>query len=123
MYEIWLMANIVWEMALGVWPLVAAAALLWVGLLVLAWRRRAAAAGPAWTPALVAGALIAAVAFVAVPALTRSSLSELSYWVDWLSLAAIAAAAGAAAFAFAWPLVRLWHSFRSPHPTSVSQGA
>lgn len=30
MYEIWLMLNIVWEIALGVWPLLLMAAVLWL---------------------------------------------------------------------------------------------
>jgi hypothetical protein len=98
---------------LGIWPLVAVALLLWVVLVGLAWRRNAVGEGPAWTWALVVGAVVAGVACLAVPALTSSSLRELSYWVDWLSLAGIAAAAGAVAFAFAWPLVRLWRAVGS----------
>jgi hypothetical protein len=132
MYEIWLMLNILWETALGVWPLLAVAALAWVVLVALAWRRsRAAAAlgseagdtrasparrlGRAWAPALAAALVVAVLAFFALPMLTRSSLRELAYWVDWLSQAGIAAGVGLVAFAFAWPAARLWRSGATRH--------
>jgi hypothetical protein len=110
MYEIWLALNIVWEIALGMWPLLAAALALWAVLMALAARR----AGRAWarglTPALLAGAAVAVLAFVALPGLTRSSLGELRYWVDWANLLAMAGGFGALAVAFAWPLAALLRS-------------
>jgi hypothetical protein len=127
MYEIWLMLNILWETALGVWPLLTVAALVWAALMALAWRRSRAAAlasssggtaarsAPAWMPALGAALVVAVLAFATLPMLTRSSLRELSYWVDWLSVAGIAAGVGLAAFAFAWPAARLWRSRAAPH--------
>jgi hypothetical protein len=112
MYEIWLALNILWEIALTMWPLLAAAALLWAVLMGLAAQR----AGRAWArgrvPALLAGAAVAAVAFVALPGLTRSSLGELRYWVDWANLLAMAGGFGALAVAFAWPLAALLRSPR-----------
>lgn len=108
MYEIWLVLNIVWEIALSVWPLLAAAAAAWLVLLVLAARRPVAR----WRGALplAAGVGLAAglVGFLAVPGMTRSSLHELAYWVDWANLASIALGIGAAAMAFAWPAGVLW---------------
>lgn len=104
MYEIWLVMNIVWEIALGVWPLLLAAALAWAVLMALALRRRGRAR---LSSSLAVGGGVAVLAFVAVPSLTRSSLGELAYWVDWANLGAIAMAAGVAAAAFAWPLLRL----------------
>ncbi|MBK1687984.1 hypothetical protein [Rubrivivax gelatinosus] len=106
MYEIWLAANIVWEIVLDVWPGVAAAALAWLLVLVAAARqpRRWAAA---LRPAALAGLAGLVLAFLAVPSLTRSSLGELAYWVDWANLLAIAAGAGAAVLAFAWPLLAM----------------
>ncbi|MBL8327125.1 MAG: hypothetical protein JNJ89_19425 [Rubrivivax sp.] len=127
MYEIWLMLNILWETALGVWPLLAGAVLAWAALVALAWRRgrdaeartmpagRAAPPGRAWAPALGASLVVAVLAFLTLPMLTRSSLRELSYWVDWLSVAGIAAGVGLATFAFAWPAARLWRSGATRH--------
>ena len=110
MYEIWLMLNILWELALGAWPLLAAALLAWAVLLGLAWRRSSDAGATrmrAWRGALAVGAVATVVAFLVMPALTRSSLGELAYWVDWLSLAGMACGVGAATFVFSWPLLKL----------------
>jgi hypothetical protein len=109
MYEVWLVMNIVWEIALGIWPLLAVGALAWLVLMVLAWRRPAAQ----WRSALpmAAGVAMAAavVGFLVVPTATRSSLQELAYWVDWANLSGIALGIGVAALAFAWPTRVLWH--------------
>ena len=111
MYEIWLVMNIVWEIALGIWPLLAVGAAAWLVLVVLAWRRPL----PHWRSALPMAAGLAAaaalIAFVAVPMLTRSSLQELAYWVDWANLASIALGIGVAALAFAWPAGVLWRRY------------
>ncbi len=107
MYEIWLVLNIVWEIALDVWPLLAVAALAWLALAAAAVRRPSAH----WRGALPAAAALAALAaligFLAVPSLTRSSLGELAYWVDWANLAGVALAIGGVALAFAWPALAL----------------
>lgn len=104
MYEIWLMLNIVWEIALGAWPLLLALALLWVLFLVAALRGR----GTQWRGGLPiaagVGVVAGVIAFLAVPALTRASLGDLAYWVDWLALGGIALAAAVAAGLFVWPL-------------------
>lgn len=106
MYEIWLAANIVWEIALDAWPAVAAAVLAWAVLVALAARRQRPWAA-ALRPAVLLSAAGLLLAFLAVPSLTRSSLGELRYWVDWANLLAIAAGAGAAVLAFAWPLLAM----------------
>jgi len=106
-YEIWLGLNIVWEIALGLWPVLLAVAAIWVALMAMAWRRPAARWRAAWPGALAAGAVVAVAAFFAVPTLTKSSLGALAYWVDWASLLAIAAGFGVAALAFAWPLLSM----------------
>ena len=107
MYEIWLVINILWEIALGIWPWLAVAAVAWLALMAVAAARRANAWRSALPLALGAGALVAVAAFFAVPALTKSSLVELAYWVDWANLLAIATGFGAAAALFAWPLATL----------------
>ncbi|RRD57374.1 hypothetical protein EII20_07225 [Comamonadaceae bacterium OH2545_COT-014] len=105
MYEIWLVLNILYELALSEWPWLLALVVLWA---VLLWR--AVGSGrPAWRAAfpwaLAIGATVAAVVGLGIPAWSRSSLAELKYWVDWANLLAMAAAWGLAALMVAWPLM------------------
>jgi ABC-type glycerol-3-phosphate transport system permease component len=104
MYELWLMLNIVYELARPLWPLWLALAVLWAALLAWAAARADADWRRGLRVAIVAALVALPLAFVAVPTATRSSLGELRYWVDWLSLAGIAAAVAVAVAAFAWPL-------------------
>lgn len=108
MYEIWLVMNIVWEIALGVWPLLAIGAAVWLVLMAVAWRRPMTQWRGALPLAMGVAVAAAVIGFVLVPMATRSSLQELAYWVDWANLASIAAGIGVAALAFAWPLGVLW---------------
>jgi hypothetical protein len=107
MYEIWLVLNILWELALGVWPLLVAGLVAWGVLMAVAARRHRLPWGRALGGALLIGAVAAVVAFTVVPGLTRSSLGELRYWVDWANLLGIALAVGGIVAAYAWPLVSL----------------
>jgi hypothetical protein len=107
MYEIWLVLNIVWELALDAWPWLLAVAALWLVLVAAAARTRGVPAAAGLVPAIGVGVLVAALAVFVVPGMVRSSLSELAYWVDWANLAAIAGGLGAVAVAFAWPLLHL----------------
>lgn len=107
MYEIWLVLNIVWEIALGIAPWVIGAALLWLVLMATAVKRPGASWRGALPGAIVIGAGVAVASFVAVPGLTKSSLSELAYWVDWANLLGVALGFGGIAAAFAWPLLSM----------------
>lgn len=107
MYEIWLMLNIAWEIALGVWPLLALGALVWLALTGTALRRTPHRWGRAAVLAVGTGAIAALIAFLALPALTGSSLNELSCCVDWASLAGLAFGAGAVVALFALPIAAL----------------
>jgi hypothetical protein len=105
MYEIWLVMNIVWEIALGIAPWLIGGAALWLILVALAARRRPSGWRAALPGALLTGAVVAVAAFLAVPGLTKSSLGELAYWVDWANLVGVALGFGGIAAAFAWPLL------------------
>lgn len=107
MYEVWLVLNILWEIALGIWPLLVGAIVVWGGLMAMALRRPGARWRAGLPLALAAGALVAIAAFLLVPGSTRSSLGELSYWVDWANLIAIAAGFGGVAALIAWPLLAM----------------
>ena len=111
MYEIWLVMNIVWEIALGVWPLLALGAVAWLVLMVLAWRQPMAQWRGALPMAMGIAMVAAVIGFVVVPTTSRSSLQELAYWVDWANLASIALGIGVAALAFAWPAGVLWRRY------------
>lgn len=105
MYEIWLMLNIVYEIALGIWPWLAALAALWILLMAGAIRRQRTAWRSSLPGAIAIGLLVAVAIFFLTPAWTDSSLAEMKYWVDWANLIGIAAAWGVAGLAFAWPLL------------------
>ena len=107
MYEIWLAMNIVWEIAMGIWPALLLAALAWLALVAAALRRPGSRWAAGLGPAAMAGAAVAVAAVFAVPWLTHSSIAEMGYWVDWVNLAAIAAGFGAIAAAYAWPVAAM----------------
>ena len=98
MYEIWLVLNIVYEIALGLWPLL-------LGLLLAARNRLLRRAV---RPALLLGGLVAVALVPGVPWLTQSSLVQMGYWVDWANVLAIALGLGALAALFTWPLMALF---------------
>lgn len=104
MYEIWLAMNIVYEIALGIWPLLALLLVVWLAMLVAARGRLGARqAGRA----LVLGLVVTVALFFSVPALTQSSLANMGYWVDWANLLAVALGLGALATVFSLPLFGL----------------
>lgn len=109
MYEIWLAINIVYEIALTIWPLLALALLVWLALLWTAGARLGRGVGAA----LGVGALVALVLLVSVPSLTHSSFANMGYWVDWANLLAIALGLGAVAAVF----------FLAPAGAAQRQGA
>lgn len=113
MYEIWLVVNIVWEIARANAVPVVFGVLVLLALALNALRRRGTAWKRAFVPALALGAVVAAVAVVAIPASTRSSLGDMAYWVDWLNLFAVAGAVGAIAAAYAWPLIAIVRGARA----------
>ena len=104
MYEIWLAMNIIYEIALGIWPLLALLLAVWVALLVAARGRLGARQV---RQALLLGALVALALFFSVPTLTQSSLANMGYWVDWANLLAIALGLGALAGVVSVPLLGL----------------
>ncbi|HEY0843880.1 MAG TPA: hypothetical protein VGE12_00830 [Noviherbaspirillum sp.] len=107
MYEIWLMLNIVWEIALDLWPALLVGAAIWLALAVAAARACSACLRTGLPLALAAGLVATAAAFVIVPAAVGSSLGEMGYWVDWLTLAGIAGGFGVLAALITLPVVAI----------------
>ena len=83
MYEIWLVINILWEIALGIWPLLLAAAVAWALLAQWVGRRPDAQWRSALVTAMVVGLLVAVAAAAMIPGWSRASISDMGYWVDW----------------------------------------
>jgi hypothetical protein len=108
MYELWLMLNIAWGIALAAWPVLALVFVAWLVLMGAALRRASVGWGRHAFWALQIGGLAAVIVFLTLPSLTRSSLRDVAYWVDWASLAGLALGAGAAAGLFALPIIALW---------------
>ena len=105
MYEVWLMLNIMWELAWAVWPWLVALLALWIVFLVMACGRSRQAWRGALPGAVALGALVAVLIFFVTPGWSQSSLSDMKYWVDWANLLGIAAGWGAAAVVLFWPLL------------------
>ena len=105
MYEIWLMLNIVYELALTIWPWLLALVVLWLLLMGRAWGRSGRDWRASLPGALVLGLVVAAVIFFVTPVWNKSGLGEMKYWVDWANLLGIAAAWGVAGVALGWPLL------------------
>ncbi len=107
MYEIWLTANVLFELARVHWPWLLGLAVLWILLVAIRRgvhgrerRHRVGLLALIWVIASV-------LAVLTVPAMTRSALGNVAYLVDWLNLLAIGAGIGAVITAFAWPLLGL----------------
>jgi nucleoside permease NupC len=54
--------------------------------------------------AIVGGIIATVIAFLSLPAITKSSLAELGYWFDFVSLFGMASMYGVVAAALIWPL-------------------
>ncbi|MGB3450270.1 MAG: hypothetical protein WBA58_07205 [Giesbergeria sp.] len=104
MYEIWLVINIVYEIALTVWPLLILALVMWLALM---WPARSRLGGQSLRHALVLGAVAVVTLFFSLPSLTHSSFANMGYWVDWANLLAMALALGTLCGLFLWPLLAL----------------
>jgi len=101
MYEIWLAMNIVYEIALGLWPALAPLLIVWVVMWIN--RQKLAQVSVAALAAVVV--LVALAAVLALPSLSRASLADMGYWVDWAALLGMAAGLGVAAALLLWPLL------------------
>jgi hypothetical protein len=104
MYEIWLGMNIFYELGLMYLPLVLIVALLWVAFMVYAIQKKANWVG-GLKGAVIAGVIGTIIAFLTLPAMTKSSLSELGYWFDYVSLLGMASMYGFVLAALVWPLI------------------
>jgi hypothetical protein len=104
MYEIWLMLNIVFEIALTIKLELAIALLVLIALTLLSAKK--------WQkimikPSIYLGLLVGVISFFTIPSLTNSSISEMGYWVDWANLISIALGSGVASMFYIYPVLVL----------------
>lgn len=102
MYEIWLALNIVYEIALGLWPALLILLLVWLAVMLT---NRKGLTSVRLGRLLMTAVGVAVVVGLALPSLTRSSFGNFGYWVDWANWLALAAGAGVAAAVWIWPLM------------------
>ena len=104
MYEIWLMLNIVFEIALTIKLELAIALLVLIALTLLSAKK--------WQkimikPSIYLGLLVGVISFFTIPSLTKSSISEMGYWIDWANLISISIGVGFASMFYIFPLLTL----------------
>jgi hypothetical protein len=104
MYEIWLAMNIVYEMALALWPALLPLVLVWAAVMLINRKKLAQVRG---TVLATVAVLVALVAVLALPAMSKSTLADMGYWVDWANLLAMAAGTGVAAAVLLWPVLAM----------------
>ena len=102
MYEIWLALNIVYEIALGLWPALLILLAVWLAVMVT---NRQGLASVSLTRLLAIAVVVAIAVGLALPSLTLSSFGNFGYWVDWANWLAMAVGAGVVAAVWVWPLM------------------
>ena len=104
MYEIWLAMNIVYEIALELWPALLPLALVWAAVMLINRQKLAQVSGAVLAAVAV---LVALAAVLALPSLSKSTLADMGYWVDWAALLGMAAGFGVAAAVLLWPVLAM----------------
>ncbi len=104
MYEIWLMINIIFEIALTIKLELAIAIVVFIALVLISakkWQKRTI------KPSIYLGFLTSVICFFIIPLLTKSSITEMGYWVDWANLTSIALGLGVASIFYIYPILAL----------------
>lgn len=107
MYEIWLIINTFYELALANLGLVLAMLIVWLVLMVIAAVKKAQPWKQGIKPALLVAAVVWVISFIMVPGLTRSSFANVTYIIDYMVVAGLALVCAGLAAAFVWPLYML----------------
>lgn len=102
MYEIWLIINTFYELALMNIGLVLTVLILWIALMAVAASKKTQPWCQAIKPALILAVVVWVISFALVPGMTKSSFANVTYIVDYMVVAGVAAAvAGLVAIFFA----------------------
>jgi len=107
MYEIWLIINTFYELALANLGLVIGVLVIWLALMVVTQLKKSQPWRKGVKPALLVAIVVWAVSFALVPGLTKSSFANVTYIVDYLVVAGVAAAIAGLVALFVGPLYLL----------------
>lgn len=107
MYEIWLIINTFYELALMNLGLVMAVLVIWLALMAVTQMKKSLPWSCAVKPALLVAVVIWLVSFVLVPSMTKSSFANVTYVVDYLVVAGVAAAVAGLVAVFVAPIYLL----------------
>ena len=104
MYEIWLIINTFYELALANLGLVLVTLILWLVLMVIAMFTKRLPWRKGIKPAILIGMVLWVFYFVMMPGWTKSSFANVTYILDWLTLGGVTTAFAALSALFIWPL-------------------
>ena len=107
MYEIWLITNTFYELALANLSLVLSTLIVWLALMLVTQFRKNLPWSKGIKFATVIGVLAWLAFFVLVPGLTKSSFSSVNSVIDWLAVAGVAAGFAGLLALFVGPLYLL----------------
>lgn len=107
MYEIWLIINTFYELALANLGLVLSTLIVWLALMLVTQFRKNLPWSKGIKFATVIGVLAWLAFFVLVPGLTKSSFSSINSVIDWLAVAGVAAGFAGLLALFVGPLYLL----------------
>lgn len=91
MYEIWLVINTFYELALANLGLVLSTTIVWLILMLVTQFKKNLPWGKGIKVAIVTGLVAWVIFFVMVPGLTKSSFAYVNSVIDWLAVAGVAA--------------------------------
>lgn len=107
MYEIWLVINTFYELALANLGLVLSTLIAWLVLMLVTQFGKKLPWGRGIKAAIAVGLVAWVAFFVLVPSLTKSSFAEVNSVIDWLSVAGVAAGFAGLLAIFIGPLYLL----------------
>lgn len=107
MYEIWLVINTFYELALANLGLVLSTSVVWLVLMLVTQLRKQLPWGQGIKAAVVVGVVAWVILFAMLPGLSKSSFAAVNSVIDWLALAGVAAAFAALIGLFIGPIYLL----------------
>lgn len=107
MYEIWLIINTFYELALMNIGLIVGVFVVWAGLMLATQFKKTQPWCTSVKPALLVAVLVWVVSFMLVPSMTKSSFANVTYILDYLVVAGVAAAIAGLVAVFVAPLYLL----------------
>lgn len=107
MYEIWLIINTFYELALANLGLVLSTLIVWLVLMLITQLRKQLPWGQGIKAAIVVGLVAWVIFFAMLPSLTKSSFAAVNSIIDWFTVAGVAAAFAALLALFVGPIYLL----------------